>query len=289
MEYGLLVGATLCSALLSIFANFYTKKNSGRQNISYLYNYAVCVSAVIVWGILYAFNFSFHPKVLLYALGYGACYAMSQIGLRLAVNNGSLTLTAFIKQISLVFVSLWGFIFWKAPVEINIIVGIVLISVAIYLCLFAKNSKETVSVNIKWLIFAVVLLVGNAGCSIVQKYEQLDVGKDFGPMLMFFATLFALIINMIFALREDKKDWKPCLKNTFYIPFFAGICSAGQNFFLMLLLASKLSTSIIFPTIAVGGLALTTITSFVAFKEKLSLLQWIGLAIGVVALVFLNI
>jgi multidrug transporter EmrE-like cation transporter len=41
--------------------------------------------------------------------------------------------------------------------------------------------------------------------------------------------------------------------------------------------------------IAVGGLAVTSIFSLVAFKEKLHWWQWVGVAVGAVAVALLSL
>ena len=75
----------------------------------------------------------------------------------------------------------------------------------------------------------------------------------------------------------------------FLYPIFGGMSSAVLNLFIMLLISTPMSESIIFPGIAVGGLIITIFFSAIVFKEKLLSNQWIGLGIGSVALVLLNL
>ena len=56
-----------------------------------------------------------------------------------------------------------------------------------------------------------------------------------------------------------------------------------------ILLNMDMSTSIIYPTLAVGGLTVTLVFSVLAFKERLRPAQWCGIAVGCVALVLLNV
>jgi drug/metabolite transporter (DMT)-like permease len=55
------------------------------------------------------------------------------------------------------------------------------------------------------------------------------------------------------------------------------------------MLSTTLLESVIFPGIAVGGFMLTTAFSVIVYRERLRKEQWVGLAIGAVALVFLNL
>ena len=62
-----------------------------------------------------------------------------------------------------------------------------------------------------------------------------------------------------------------------------------SNTFILLMIKAQLSSSIIYPTVAVGGLILTILISLISFKERLRPLQWCGIVIGSVALVLLNL
>ena len=63
-----------------------------------------------------------------------------------------------------------------------------------------------------------------------------------------------------------------------------GICTAANNKF-NLFLSGALPTAIFFPIYNVGILILTTLSAIVIFKEKLSLKQWIGVAIGIISVI----
>ena len=64
----------------------------------------------------------------------------------------------------------------------------------------------------------------------------------------------------------------------------AGLCVAANNKF-NLYLTGVLPTAIFFPIYNVGILILTTISAIFIFKERLSLKQWIGVAIGIISVV----
>ncbi len=245
------------------------------------------------WTIIYIFDFSFEPLVLLYSVGYGICYTLAIIGHIKALKCGSVALTAFIKQTSLVCVSFWGFAFWGTPLTSNTLIGLILIALALFLCFFTGNKKQSVDgqkpITFKWVVYALILLVGNAGCSIVQRYEQMAFDGKHGSMLMVSASAFSAIVCLIMFLREEKKEWKEVVKTSWYLPTLVGISSAVLNLFIILMASTTLSPSVIYPGIAVGGFTITTLFSVIVFKERLQLSQWIGLAIGVVALIFLNL
>lgn len=293
MEYLYLVGAAVCSSSLSVLASFFNHKNKDRTSVSRLYSLLVSIGVFLSWGILYIFDFSFDPKVLLYSLIYGTCYALAMTGLINALKNGSTVLSEYVKSLSLVFVSIWGFIFWKVSLTVNVAIGLCLIAVALFFLLYKGKNKNDKSkakpITLKWILFCLILLVGNAGCSIVQKYQQNAFNKAHGTQFMFFGTAIAVLVCFVLAIKEDKKDWLVTTKKTGFMPILAGVGSAVLNKLIMILYGTSISTSVIFPVIAVGGLSLTVTISIFIFKERLKPIQWIGLLIGIVAVALLNI
>ncbi len=291
MPYLYLIGAMCSSCALSVCGSLYNRKNAARHHVSNLYNLLIACSMFVCWCVMYIADFSFDLGVLPYSLGFAACYTLAMIGHIKALGSGSVALTAFVKQLSLVAVSFWGFVFWDTPLSLNVAIGIVLITVALALCFLKRKAagEKAATVTARWFAYAAVLLIGNAGCSIIQKYQQFAFDGQHGAMLMVFAALFSAVICVLLSLREKKDDWSTAAKTTWFFPVGAGFASAMLNLFVLLMASTALSPSVIYPGIAVGGVTLTTLVSVFIFREKLSQRQWLGLGVGVVALVFLNL
>ena len=66
----------------------------------------------------------------------------------------------------------------------------------------------------------------------------------------------------------------------------SGIAVALNNR-LNLLLSGLLDSSVMFPVVNGGGLILTTLSATLLFRERLSGKQWIGMAIGTLAVILL--
>jgi len=202
---------------------------------------------------------------------------------------GSVSLTAFVKQLSLIAVAFWGFFFWDTPLSVTTIIGMVLIVAALYLCFKPDKAHHGERVSLKWVIFSLMLLVGNAGCSITQKYQQKLFDAQHGNMFMFFGVLISVFVSLIMYLRGKKCRLRDISKVSLVFPILGGISSGFLNLFILLLINSTMSESIIFPGIAVGGLIFTTIYSLAVYREELYPRQWAGLGVGALALVFLNL
>lgn len=294
MDYLYLAFGMIGMGGLSVFAAFYNRKNAARTGVSRLYTLLVVTFAFLGWCILYAFDFSFAPKVLLYSVFYGVGYATAMLGMIGALGSGSVALTAFVKQFSFVFVSIWGYFAGWDTFSWKPALGIAVIILSMALCLISGKKDKVQAgrpaVTLKWIVFASMLLGGNVLCSLLQKYEQIAYPGEHKSMMMVFGVGFAIFFAFLFTLKEDKTYWRAAVKSSFQFPLLAGFCSALLNLAILLLANSTvISSGLAFSGMAVGGLVLTMIADVVIFRERLSVRQWIGMVLGTGALVFLNI
>lgn len=291
MAYVYLALATFFSALLSIMGALFNKKNHAYKNFSMLYNFLLISCASIGWGILYATDFSFDVRVLPYSIGYSIGYAMALIGLFKALECGPVSLTSLLKSLSMITVSVWGFFFWDTPLTVYVAIGLSLVVISLLFCFIQRKGDKEKRISLRWFIFTLILFVGNGGSLVVQKYQQIAFGGAHKNMLMFFATAIAAIICLVFYLSGRKKTVFPlkALKKTWWIPAVTGFGSTLLNLFILLMNDQNLSPSVIYPVMAVGAIIITTLFSVLAYKERLRRAQWIGLFVGMLALVFLNL
>ena len=290
-EYLYLISAVALMSVLSLLGTAYNKKNANEGNITPLYNFLLCSFACVAWGIIYAFDFSFEPKALLYSLGFGICYATVIVTLTKALAVGPTSITALIQQLSLIGATIWGFAFWntwdiqKAPLVLS---GLALVIISLILSLYTGKKVEQ-KITVKWFFYAAILFTANAGCAIFQKSEQIALNGKHGSMFMFFGVLLAAIVCFVSFLLSSKPNVKKLIKTSWIFPVGAGVCNAVGNLFVVLLATTSLSPNLIYPAIAVGGLAITSIISVFLFKEKLAWWQWVGVVVGAVAVTLLSI
>lgn len=277
------------SAMITVGGRLYNKRCEGMGDVVRFYNILVPFFASLGWLALWAFDFSFDVGILPYSLLYGLGYCAFTVGMLGALKHGSTSLTGLIKQISLVAVSFWGFAFWSTPFTLLTGIGIFLTVLSLFLCLSKKKGEASFSHMGKWLFYVSLVALGNAGCSIVQRYQQMAFDYQHKNAFMFFGVAFATLISALWACGEKKAAWRRVFCESWWCPALAGLSSAASNLFILLMIKERLSTSVIYPGIAVGGLIITTLIAFFGFKEKLRRAQWVGLGVGALALVLLNL
>jgi len=182
MPYFYLIASVFCLASANILASLFNRKNEGRVGVSAIYNLYLLIAVFVCWLVLFLRDGTFDMGVLPYALLFALCYTVTNIAIINAVKEGSVMLTSLFGQLSLILVSVWGFFFWGAPFTWTVGLGLVLTAAALWLCLY--NGKESGRISFKWIAYIVLLVVGNAGCSIVQRTQQLHFDGKYGNFLI---------------------------------------------------------------------------------------------------------
>lgn len=288
MPYVYLILSVFMNASSSVFGKLFNKQNEMKKDSTIFYNFFLLSSVCLGWGILYAFDFSFNANVLWYSVLFAFCYTVCNLGIINALKYGPATLTSLLIGLSLLVTTIWGFIFWGAKVTALVVIGLVLVICAITLCLYTKR-KDDKTISWKWLFYVALAFFGNAGCTIVQRTQQVQYNGEYGKMLMLFATGFSALAYLLVYLKSDKTDTPNMLKTSWWIPVCAGVCNLILNVLVMLMALTDLSPHLIYPVIGVGGLVVVTIFSLLVFKEKMRWWQWLGVAVGAVAVVLLSI
>ena len=288
MPYLYLVLSVLLASSANVLGKFFNRQNTGRRATGVIYTFALMVAVFLGWGVRFALDQTFEAGVLWYSVLFAVCYLVTQFGIINALKSGPAVLTSLFTSLSMILTTIWGFFFWDAPLTLSVGVGLVLVVVSIVLCLYNRSGKDN-AFSPKWLLFVSLSFFGNAGCSIVQRTQQVQYGGQYGNMLMFFAIGLCALTYLLIFLKSDKTDVKVVLKTSWWMPVLSGLCNLFLNVLVMLMAVSPLSPSLIYPVIGLGGLAIVTIFSQVVFKEKMSVTQWFGIGIGAVAVLLLSI
>ncbi len=288
MSYVYLILAVVTCSSSSICGKLFHKQVGACRDSGIFYNFLLVVSVFVGWGVLFAVNPSFDVGVLIYSALFAACYAACQFGTIHALKHGPATLTALFNSLSLILTAIWGLIFWDAALTVLVVIGLLLVICSITLCVYTKSNEEK-TISVKWLLYVTLAFLGNAGCSIVQRTQQMQYGGQHGNMLMLFAMGLCAILYLVIYLRSDRSDAKPMLKRSGWVPVCAGVCNLVLNLMAILMASTDLSPSLIYPLIGVGGLSIVTVFSLIVFKEKMSCRQWLGVAIGAVAVILLSL
>ena len=288
MPYVYLTISVFMNASSSVLGKLFNRKNASLRSSDILYNFIMILSVFMGWGLMYALDFSFEPSVLIYSLMFGISYSACNIGIIKALKYGPAALTSLFISLSLILTTTWGLIFWDSEFSLSLIAGLVLVAISIILCVYTKEKSEK-AISLKWVFFVCLAVFGNSGCSIIQRTQQVKYNGEHSSMLMLFAMCIAIFFSTLIFSKSDKSFAKTIIKHSWWMPVCAGVFNLILNVFVMILATSDLSPSLIYPVLGIGALAVVTVFSLLVFKEKMYPRQWVGMAIGALAILFLSI
>ena len=289
MPYLQLCIAIVAISMQTILASYYNRQNAACKDITRLYNLLQLGTLTLAWGGMFLLDLSFNAAVIPYSLIFGACFAACSFGLINALRTGPVSLSSLFMQFSLIGTTIWGFFAWDDPVTVLVIIGLVLVCISLFLCLYTGKEAGEQKITKKWLLYILISFAGNMGCTVSQKQQQMDFNGEYGGQLMFMAISLSMILFVVLYLRSDRSDTRVILKRGWFWPVLSAACNMITNVCVMLLATSSLNPSLIYPSLAVVCLAISMLFSFFAFKERLKWWQWVGIAVGAVATALLSI
>ncbi len=211
-----------------------------------------------------------------------------------ALELGPLSYTTVIISLSSLIPTLSGTLFWGETLSLIQIIGIVLIIGC--LLLSVDNQKDEKKVSFKWLFYCSLSFLTCGGIGLMQKIHQTSANKEESDMflLVAFATSFVCsLVGFLFQSRHTQRRAAPKngLKSIYtFVPIILLVLvgvAYSINHKLNLFLSGAMDSAIFFPIVNGGGLILVLLSSLILFRERLTVRQWIGIALGVVSVIFL--
>ena len=200
-----------------------------------------------------------------------------------STQRSGVTVTSLSSKLSVVLPILAGVIFFSESLNIVATIGIVLALVALVLVVGGK--KDSGNVNKNWLLPILIFFGTGTGDILMKITEQQHTGGDMGFMIAFIyfvALIFGIIIVIIDIIRgKSKWQWKNAIGGIMLgvINYFSTYCvyNAMRYF----------DNVVLFPIYNIGVVSLTAVIGWLAFKEKLTWKNYLGLAIAIIAVILI--
>jgi len=262
------------------------KAYSTKAKGSYSFSMAKSLVALIVFIVIAGKNLTFSSESIIYSVAFAIAYSLEAIFTVLAIKTGPLSLTSLLGQYSLIIPTFYGLLMLNEKAGLSLIIGIVLLLISLFL-INLEGKKEEKKITLKWVIYVALSFIGNGGCSTVQKVQQINCNGAYKSEFMIIALIITVITLFVCTLISEKDVMVDSLKKGFPYYSICGLANGAVNFF-VLVLATRMPASVMFPIISAGGIITTALVSIFIYGEKLSLPQKIGMVLGIVAVVVLN-
>lgn len=242
----------------------------------------------LVFFLIFSKGITFSVEFLPYSVIYSACYACASVTYVLALSCGSLALTQLIISYSCIIPLIYSLLCGE-KLGIFQIVGIAFLFLSLIVTYYRKNKpEEKNSFSFKWLLFAVPMFFSNGFCGVIMRMQQLKFERAYDNSFMIFSLILATIILLIAAVLRERGDLLKAIKVGAPLTAACGASNGIANYFGIICLA-LIPNAVYYPIKSAGELILTSMISIIIFKEKLRPAQYVGVALGVLALVFINL
>ena len=283
----LLTASVIGCTIQQIAKKAYNKKIAGG---TFTFTAMSILFALVIFIISAGGKFNFNLEILPFALGFALSYGAASIGSFLAIGTGPLSITSLIVQYSLIIPTIYGLCTGDEASPF-LYVGLGLLFISLFLVNIEKKGEEK-KITLKWGIFALLAFFGNGLCSTVQKAQQDVFVTEQNPdgyksEFMIIALIVSLVSIAIAALIFEKKGLGAKIKTGAHWYIICGLANGLVNLFVIML--AKYEASIVFPVISAGGIVATALVRIFIYKEKLSVMQIIGMVLGTSSIVFLNL
>ena len=202
-----------------------------------------------------------------------------------STQRSGVTVTSLSSKISVVLPILTGVIMLGEKLNFLATTGIVLALVALVLVLERKKEPGEKN-NRSWLLPVCIFFGTGSGDILMKITEQQNSGDDLGFMIAFiyFVALVFGVIIVVWDIARGKSKWQ-------WKSALGGIGLGVINFFSTSSVYHAMrhfDNVVLFPIYNIGVVSLTALIGWLFFKEKLTLKNYLGLVIAVIAVILIT-
>jgi len=284
----LIIAYALLAAIKLFAQSKYSKKNINIFSdtvLFWLFTFLVIGIAFIPSAII---ENQYRVEIILYAFLAGLFTVGFQLFYTLALKEGPVGLSAFLTSASSIIYIVYSIIVFKE--EFTALKGV---AIALFVVALAFNIKKDPQkhITVKWWILITITCLFLIGNSIVNKYFAVDFKGEFksGYLSIEYITSF-IITGIILIPLLTKKTTKPTIKCDKWFFIFGTIIALILVGCVYVNQVTTTISDMSFFTPIRGALCmvLSIMQGWLLFKEKPSVMQWIGIAFGIASTVLIN-
>ncbi|MBA2936986.1 hypothetical protein HZF08_01555 [Paenibacillus sp. CGMCC 1.16610] len=259
----------------------------------------------MTWTMLTAWPFTVSLSTFWIAIVYGADFALTMTVYSLAIRTGPLSTTSFCFSASMLLPIAASALFWQESFGFMKWLGVGMFMVSFYFILVYGKKQKTKRITRQWYGYAGLSFLLNGNLSVLSKLQQTMTERDETSVFMtiaFLAGCLFCVIGSVISSRIGRKNKletnepgaKTVLQNlaTFvkYWPSIVGLAlTTGIGNWIVVWLSGKLPGSYLFPTVNGGIIIGLVVVSRFLYKEYLSSRGWVGIIVGIAAMIAVSV
>lgn len=297
MSIFLMILSVVAGASKSLFSKGVGNANSDK--------YGLACSNVIILAVAFCVIFLYSrfsgatlksPSSLTLITGvlFAVTVTMAQLLFMSAMRLGATSVTTFVYASGFILPTAAGVIFWKEALTVNKVIGTLLLIVALFLIVrnpdeSFKNSKIVANrkSGLLWTLCAFGAMVCSGILGILQKVHQSSQYKDELSSFLLIAIGLGAITSLCMMFCAKNGHVYRCSSKATTLSLVCGVFFGTVNI-VNLALAGLVPATVLFPVINGGNIILSSVGGGYIFHEKISLLKWIGIVVGLIAIVVVS-
>jgi drug/metabolite transporter (DMT)-like permease len=201
----------------------------------------------------------------------------------LSSQKAGVAITAVFSKMSVVIPVIAGIFLYAETLNALKIMGIVS-TLAAFILIFYKKEKSKIKLAV--IILPIIIFFANGFIDTALKF--IEFNHISGDYTLFLTVIFitAFLISLIISILKYVKTRKPFTIQTMIGGAILGLLNYSTTYF-MLLAMSLFQSNVLFPIQNVGIVMLSALFGLFLFKEKLSLINWIGIFLSIMAILLI--
>ena len=289
MIYYLLLAVSIILAVgKNSLYNSYAKKSESTIGSTFLFNamsYGTAAAIALIGMLVSSETISLTTVLCAFF------YAMIVISLQTisiaAMRVGAMSTTSICVMYGMIIPSVAGPIFWKEPIGILQMAGILMMIASLWL-IKGKAPTEEKGISKRWMLLAIFAFVFSGMAGVMEKIHQSTEARAERMSFVLIACAFMFVFSIIARLITRKKNEKNSTKSTASLAALSGLV-IGLYSTVNLTLSGKLDSMIYYPIANGGAMLLTVLVSAIVFKERFDKQKITGTIIGLLGILCLSI
>lgn len=231
----------------------------------------------------------FHLQTFLFALVEGLLLALANQAGYKALCMGPMALTSMLVKFSLIVPFVFGVACWGEKPTVFTYVGFALLFLALTCLSLRRVEGDTKKqLSLAWAICVLLTLLANGFSSVLASMHQRLYPEQFQLGYTAWSTLTCFLIFAVIVFLTGKMRKKYFSLCGDLLGGGAGVVNTLASFLTLWLAASNPAT-VLYPLIAVSTMLMSFLVGRIFFREKLTAWQCVGFALGICAVVLLNL
>ncbi len=277
----------ICSTIIVVVFKLIGNLKINTNN-TIVFNYiTACILGLLLNKSTSNWTFSFGEPWVYIALVIGSFFVLLFHLIAFTSQKVGIGTASISAKMSMVIPIIFSVLWYKEETSFVKYAGIILALVSVFLIVFRNSEKK---IDRRFIILPIILFVGTGLVDILMKYSQQEYISD-EKLPMFSSVLFgvAAIIGVGYNFVVSKNFGGYLSLRSIFAGLILGCANFGSVYFFILALShSKLDSSVVFGLNNTGVVGLSVLIGVLAFSEKLSKLNWVGVALAVIAIAMLS-